>query len=101
MTQVYKPDLWQLVKFNSTHAPTYHILSSWWGGYANSDSWRLSTQITRIQDYPDHWLVTTSSGSQYELSRRPHRWGTSSLARQVLNQHPVLEPLPNHLLENT
>lgn len=101
MTQAYKPDLWQLVKFNSTATPTYHILSSWYGGYVNSDSWRLSTQIRLVEDHPDYWLVTTTSGSQYQLSRHQHCWGMSSLSRQVLDKHPVLEPLPNSLLENT
>lgn len=101
MTHMHKPDLWQLVKFNSTATPTYHILASWYGGYTGSDSWRLSTQIQLVEDHKSYWLVTTRTGSQYELSRHQHRWGTSGLARQVLDKHPVLEPIPNSLLENT
>lgn len=101
MSNTHKPDLWQLVQFNSTATPTYHILASWYGGYLGSDSWRLSTQIELVEDHPDYWLVTTRSGSQYELVRHPHCWGMSGLARQVVHQHPVLEPVPNDLLENT
>lgn len=97
----HRPDLWQLIQFCSTDTPTYHILASWWGGYAGSDSWRLSTEIQLIEDCQDHWLVTTRSGSQYQLSRHQHCWGMSGLARQIVQQHRVLEPVPNSLLENT
>lgn len=106
MSNTHKPDMWQLIQLRSkdpasTNPPTFHVLSSWWGGWTGSDSWRLSTQITQVKDHPDYWLVTTRSGSQYELSRHPAYWGTSSLSRQVLYEHPVLEVLPNDLLENT
>lgn len=102
----HQPDLWQLIELStvdvvSRDAPTYHILSSWYGGYLGSDSWRLSTQITRVEDRENHWLVTTRTGSQYKLSRHEHCWGTSGLARQILYEHPVLRPVPNDLLENT
>lgn len=42
------------------------VLGSWYGGYAGSDSWRLSSGITTVETVDDHYLFHNESGSVYE-----------------------------------
>jgi len=62
----YNPDKWVMLKIESEFGITYKILASWYGGYANGDSWKLSSgtvsMIPRgdtLYEFPQH------SGSTY------------------------------------
>lgn len=61
----YRPDCWRIVKFVSAYGDYKKVLSGWYGGFANGDSWRLSSGITNIEEHDDHYLITNESGSVY------------------------------------
>lgn len=66
---VYVPDVWVIVKITfADEAPIYKILAGWYGGFAGSNSWKLSSGITSIEadpDFPEQTHYHQSSGSTY------------------------------------
>jgi hypothetical protein len=63
----YRPDRWAIVelKFNDDEQAVRKVMGSWYGGYAGSDSWRLSSGITKIVDADTHYEIHNESGSVY------------------------------------
>ena len=62
----YSPDVWIIVEMNSTkHGRIRKILGGWYGGYLGSDSWRLSSGITRIVEHDKNYEIHNESGSVY------------------------------------
>ena len=73
----YTPDRWVIVEMglNDTGEVERKVLASWYGGYAGSDSWRLSSGITEIVDHKHHYEVHNHSGSIYRCGK--NCWGMS------------------------
>lgn len=69
---IYTPDRWAIVelKFNDSQDVTRKIMSSWYGGYLDSDSWRLSSGITEIIDCDTYYEIHNESGSVYHCNKR-------------------------------
>jgi hypothetical protein len=66
MSNEYTPDKWELIEIVSEEGETlYKILSSWYGGYGGSDSWRFSSGITKVVEHNKHYEVHNDSGSVY------------------------------------
>ena len=66
MPNEYTPDKWELIEIVSEEGETlYKILSSWYGGYGGSDSWRFSSGITKVVEHNKHYEVHNDSGSVY------------------------------------
>lgn len=66
MSNEYTPDKWELIEIVSEEGGTlYKILSSWYGGYGGSDSWRFSSGITKVVEHNKHYEVHNDSGSVY------------------------------------
>jgi len=63
----YTPNRWEIIEVvNNLSGEVIHkILGSWYGGFAGSDSWRLSSGIEKVIDKGDHWEIPQSSGSVY------------------------------------
>ena len=80
----YAPDRWVIVRITSHKHPTIHkIVGSWYGGYAGSDSWRMSSGICKVISQDDHYEVHNYSGSIYTLFKGAE--GTSAYTGSVLN----------------
>jgi hypothetical protein len=60
----YFPDNWVVIRLNGDD-PHYRVLAGWTGGYAKSDSWRMNSGITSVEDKGDTYIFYGSSGSQY------------------------------------
>ena len=43
----YKPDKWVVLEVTTPDGTYKKILSSWYGGFADGDSWRLSSNIDK------------------------------------------------------
>lgn len=69
----YIPDCWKILSFNYAGQTIDKILSGWYGGYANGDSWRLSSGIKDIIDSGDHYTITNESGSIYQCYKESER----------------------------
>ena len=61
----YSPDLWQIVRIKVDDQQIDKIMGSWYGGYADSDSWRLSSGITKIVENDSYYAIHNHSGSIY------------------------------------
>lgn len=72
----YTPDCWVIVEFSGTKVPkTYRrILAGWYGGYAGSNSWKLSSGIEDMIDRGDHWEIPNHSGSVYHCYKAVERF---------------------------
>ena len=62
----YFPDKWQIIEIKTPDSSTQKVLASWYGGYAGSDEWRLSSGITETIENEDHYLFHNESGSIYK-----------------------------------
>jgi len=67
MSREYAPDRWQIVCIKGSEGEACKVLGSWYGGYAGSDSWRLSSGITKITESDMCYTVLNESGSMYTL----------------------------------
>ena len=80
----YTPDRWVIVRITSKeHPPIHKIVGSWYGGYAGSDSWRMSSGICKVISQDDHYEVHNYSGSIYTLFKGAE--GASAYTGSVLN----------------
>jgi microcystin-dependent protein len=61
----YTPDLWVIVEMVTEKNTIYKVLGSWYGGYLGSDSWRLSSGVTKVIEHDNHYEVHNHSGSIY------------------------------------
>ena len=81
----YNPDLWEIVKITSPKGDYYRVLGSWYGGFAGSNSWRMSSGITEIIDHDNHYEVLNESGSTYIC--RKHDRGMSGYTTSIYAQY--------------
>lgn len=79
----YKPDAWVIVELGPQETRYHRVLGGWYGGFAGSDSWRLSSGITRIEKEAEVWKIYNESGSIYYCHERCER--TTGLMDNVLN----------------
>ena len=78
----YTPDCWVVIEIAMEGSTVQRILSSWYGGWAGSDSWRLSSGITEVEELEDSYIIKNESGSVYTCYRR--RYGVSSYTARIL-----------------
>ena len=78
----YRPDSWVPVRINSKkHGIIHKVLCSWYGGFAGSDYWKLSSGIESVTiegaTPTDHGtlIMPQSSGSVYIVPGRTHMSG--------------------------
>ena len=78
----YKPDKWVMLKFISEGQTTYKVLASWYGGFANGDSWKLNSGVTKIQEDGQCYLFSGYSGSVYRCHK--NTYGMSAYTMGIL-----------------
>ena len=78
----YTPDKWVVIEIAYGQEKIQKILSSWYGGWAGSDSWRLSSGITEVEELEDSYIIKNESGSVYTCFKK--RYGMSAYAMGVL-----------------
>ena len=66
----YNPDRWVIVKFVGKDKTWYKVLGSWYGGYVNGDSWRMSSGLEKIEEDGDNYLMRNVSGSVYKVNQQ-------------------------------
>lgn len=91
---IYTPDLWVVVEIDYDGEITKKVLASWYGGYLGSDSWKLSSGITKVTEYADRYEFLNHSGSVYICYKTV--WGMSGYTSGVYNDlFSRAEALPN------
>jgi hypothetical protein len=68
----YNPDVWVIIELSGSKVKNrYHrILAGWYGGFADADTWRMSSGITKIIDGTTYWEIRNDSGSAYYCSKQ-------------------------------
>ena len=61
----YTPDRWVVVEFKYASETIRKVLATWYGGYAGSDSWKLSSGIIGVEEFEKHYEFRNHSGSLY------------------------------------
>ena len=79
----YYPDKWVVVKIGNI----YKVFASWYGGFADGDSWKLNSGITKATLIDNHYEIPNyefegSSGSVYCCATSVY--GTNSYGFSVL-----------------
>ena len=78
----YTPDKWVVIEIAMEGSTVQRILSSWYGGWAGSDSWRLSSGITEVEELEDSYIIRNESGSIYTCYKE--RYGMSFYSMSML-----------------
>lgn len=75
---MYRPDRWVLVEFTvvETGESITKVFAGWYGGYAGSDSWKLSSGVTSTEDRDDYFEFTNHSGSVYRCYKNSQGMGS-------------------------
>lgn len=73
------PDRWVVVKLDDG---LYKVFASYYGGYLGSDSWRLNSGISKVEEKEKHYDFHGYSGSIYRCHKETY--GTSGYSRGVL-----------------
>ena len=82
MASQHFPDRWIIIEVKHSEGIIKKILSGWYGGYLNSDSWRLSSGITKIIEHEKQYEIHNESGSIYACQKGAY--GLSGLMSGVL-----------------
>jgi hypothetical protein len=61
----YHPDAWVIIKITSDSGTFYKVLAGWYGGYANGDSWKINSGITKVDKVDGVYQFSGYSGSSY------------------------------------
>lgn len=83
------PDRWvvvEIVGFGDQNSKPYSVmkvLASWYGGYAGSDSWKLSSGIEEVSEFEDRYEFRNASGSNYVCYK--HAYGMSSYTMSIFS----------------
>lgn len=80
---MHSPDRWVIVKVIGG----YKVLGGWSGGYLDSDNWRLSSGLERIEVDPDNedfYLMHNFSGSIYRCHKKTE--GMTALSGSIFSQ---------------
>ena len=87
----YTPDKWVVIEITMDDTKVQRILSSWYGGFAGSNSWRLSSGITEVEELEDSFVFKNNSGSVYTCYKR--RYGMSSYTAGILEDFKKQVPV--------
>ena len=87
----YTPDKWVVIEITMDDTKVQRILSSWYGGFAGSNSWRLSSGITEVEELEDSFVFKNNSGSVYTCYKR--RYGMSSYTAGILEDFKKQAPV--------
>ncbi len=80
----YVPDRWTIVSMiDEDGERTDKVFGNWYGGYLGSDSWKLSSGITKVVELEDTYEVHNVSGSLYVCHKTCE--GMSGYGSSVMN----------------
>lgn len=76
MKNEYTPESWVILKVTSVeHGTHYRILAGWYGGFADSDYWKISSGIESITETDTAYIMPQTSGSTYICTKGCERMG--------------------------
>ena len=88
----YKPDKWIILKITDGDKIGYKVMGGWYGGYLDSDSWRINSGISKVELDGDTYKFHGHSGSVYLCHK--NSYGTTMLMSSVLPDSDNVQVLP-------
>lgn len=81
----YNPDCWLILEMDSRDGdgPVCKVFGNWYGGFAGSDSWKLSSGITKIVEHDHYYEIHNVSGSIYNCGKKTK--GTNMYGKGILD----------------
>lgn len=79
----YLPDRWVVLKLTTPGYVLYKVFGGWFGGFADGDSWKLNSGITKVEAKDEELLFHGYSGSVYVC--HPAAYGMSGYMASVLD----------------
>lgn len=87
MSGIYTPDEWAILKIETLSRETiYKVVGSWYGGYLDSDKWRINSGIERIELSDNRTKITFYGYSESEYVCLASNYGISSYAQSIVNR---------------
>jgi hypothetical protein len=83
MGSINTPDRWQVVLLRGKDTSIKKVFAGWYGGYANGDSWKLSSGIIGTKEFEDRYEFLNHSGSLYICYKQNQ--GMSSYMGSIMN----------------
>ena len=69
--QTYTPDTWVILLFDfPDYGKIHKVFAGWYGGYAQGDSWKLSSGIKTFVSEGKFYSSLQESGSTYNLCKQ-------------------------------
>lgn len=68
----YNPDKWVIVELKTPKETLYKVLASWYGGYLDGDSWKLSSGIQNVTRIENGYAFHNFSGSVYNCHKEAY-----------------------------
>jgi hypothetical protein len=65
----YNPDRWVIVELKTPKETLYKVLATWYGGYLDGDSWKLSSGIRDVKRIENGYAFHNHSGSVYNCHK--------------------------------
>ena len=83
MSRDYTPDKWVIVEITRKDGASHRrVLGSWYGGFTQGDSWRMSSGVEEVIDDGDYFRIKNTSGSTYHCHKKAN--GMSGYSMGVL-----------------
>jgi hypothetical protein len=79
---IYTPDKWVVLDITTKEGTHQRVFASWWGGYTTSNSWKMNSGITKVEEFPDYYDFYGESGSIYTCFKG--YYGMTSYMENVL-----------------
>jgi hypothetical protein len=71
---IYNPDVWEVLELSTPEdGAVRKVFAGWYGGYAGSDSWKLSSMINKVIETETHYEFLCESGSTYKCNKQSQK----------------------------
>jgi hypothetical protein len=84
----YVPDRWVMLTIKTEEETIDKVFAGWFGGFAGSDTWKLSSGVVDVTAHEDHIEYKNHSGSVYLC--RKDSYGMTSYMNSIY-QHWLRE----------
>jgi hypothetical protein len=69
MPNIYTPDRWVLVDLITPKETIRKVFAGWYGGFAGSDSWKLSSEVVMVTEDDNYYHFLNHTGSIYHCHK--------------------------------
>lgn len=84
--RTYRPDRWVVIKITNDEGKFHHrVFGSWFGGFADGNSWKMNSGIESVTENGDEYLFHGTSGSTYSCIK--DTYGTHMYGEGVLQSY--------------